>query len=169
MMKAVYLTLAVGALALAGCDAANKAETGTANDATVVDSAADEQAIRGINERWLRLIADKDAAAIAQLYAEDAAVMPSNEKAAVGREAIGRWWDRSMKMPGYDLTFQTDQLVLSRSGDMALDRGTYRFRATPPEGAVDDTGKYVVVWRKIDGEWEVAADIFNSDLPLAGG
>jgi hypothetical protein len=35
-------------------------------------------------------------------------------------------------MPGYDLTFETDQLLVSASGDMALDRGTYRFKATPP-------------------------------------
>ena len=40
---------------------------------------------------------------------------------------------------------------------MALDRGTYRLG--------EDTGKYVVVWRKIGGEWKAAADIFNSDKP----
>ena len=32
-----------------------------------------------------------------------------------------------------------------------------------------DTGKYVVVWRKIGSEWKAAADIFNSDLPASGG
>ena len=33
---------------------------------------------------------------------------------------------------------------------------------------VNDTGKYVVVFRKqADGAWKVAADIFNSDLPPA--
>lgn len=156
------------ALALGACDTSSKHGKADAGQ-TAAAAAADEQAIRAVNGRWLQLIRAKDAAGIAQLYAEDGAVMPANEKAAHGREAIGEWWDRSMQMPGYDLTFQTDQLVLSRSGDMALDRGTYRFSATPLAGPINDTGKFVVVWRKVGGEWKVAADIFNSDSPAAGG
>lgn len=158
----------LAALALGACNVDRKQDKADAGEMTAA-AAADEQSIRGINERWLQLIRAKDAAGIAQLYAEDAAVMPANEKAAQGRVAIGEWWNRWMQVPGYDLTFQTDQLLLSRSGDMALDRGTYRFAATLPAGPIDDTGKYVVVWRKVGGEWKVAADIFNSDLPAAGG
>ena len=167
MTKGRYLLLlAASAGLLPACSQAERKEAG---EAVQADSAADESAIRGINERWLELIRNKDSAGIAQLYAEDGAALPPNEKAAVGRQAIGEWWNRSMQMPGYELTFQTDQLVLSKSGDMALDRGTYRFAATPAQGAISDSGKFVVVWRKIGGEWKVAADIFNSDLPAAGG
>lgn len=164
-MKLV-LAIACSAAALSACDRATGPD---GNRVAQADAAADEQAIRSTNERWLQLIRAKDAAAIAQLYAEDGAVMPTNEKAALGRESIEQWWNSSMQMPGYDLTFETDQLLVSQAGDMALDRGTYRFAATPPGGAIDDSGKYVVVWRKVDGEWKVAADIFNSDGPAAGG
>lgn len=160
------LMLGAAALLLPACD---KAERSAAPAAAETEAAADDQAIRAINQRWLELIRNKDSAAIAQLYAEDAAILPANEKAAVGRKAIGEWWNRSLQMPGYELTFATDQLLVSKSGDMALDRGTYRFAATPAQGAINDTGKYVVVWRKIGNEWKVAADIFNSDLPAAGG
>ena len=52
---------------------------------------------------------------------------------------------------------------------MALDRGTYSLTIAPDGTAQTDTGKYVVVWRKIGREWKVAADIFNSDLPASGG
>ncbi|HEU5285364.1 MAG TPA: DUF4440 domain-containing protein [Sphingomicrobium sp.] len=165
-MSKNLLMLAAAALLLPACEKAGRTDS---VEATQAETAADESAIRAINQRWLELIRNKDSAAIAQLYAEDAAVMPANEKAAQGRQAIGDWWNRSMQMPGYDLTFSTDQLLLSKSSDMALDRGTYRFAATPPSGAISDTGKYVVVWRKVGGEWKVAADIFNSDLPAAGG
>lgn len=162
----LVLAIACSAAALSACDRTTVAD---ANSVDQADAAADEQAIRSMNERWLQLIRAKDAAAIAQLYADDGAVMPPNEKAASGRESIEQWWSSSMQTPGFDLTFETDQLVVSQAGDMALDRGTYRFAATPPGGAIDDSGKYVVVWRKVDGEWKVAADIFNSDGPAAGG
>jgi len=162
----LVLAIACSATALSACDRTTVAD---GNRVAQADAAADKQAIRSTNERWLQLIRAKDAAGIAQLYAADGAVMPPNEKAASGRESIEQWWGRSMQMPGFDLTFETDQLVVSQAGDMALDRGTYRFAATPPSGAIDDSGKYVVVWRKVDGEWKVAADIFNSDGPAAGG
>ena len=74
-----------------------------------------------------------------------------------------------MRTPGFDLTFVPEQIIVSSSGDMALDRGTYRLTIAPGGKAQVDTGKYVVVWRKIGGEWKVAADIFNSDLPASGG
>ena len=86
--------------------------------------------------------------------------MPPNMPMGQGHEAIQRTWQGMLQAPG-DLSFQTEQLVFSSSGDMALDRGTYRFG--------DDVGKYVVVWRKIGGDWKAAADIFNSDKPAAGG
>jgi ketosteroid isomerase-like protein len=52
---------------------------------------------------------------------------------------------------------------------MALDRGTYKLAIAPKGTAQTDTGKYVVVWRKIGSEWKAAADIFNSDRPPSGG
>jgi ketosteroid isomerase-like protein len=69
-----------------------------------------------------------------------------------------------MRTPGFDLTFAPEQIVVSSSGDMALDRGTYSLTIAPDGTTQTDTGKYVVVWRKIDHEWKAAADIFNSDL-----
>jgi ketosteroid isomerase-like protein len=167
MTKAKYLFfLAASASLLPACD---KAGQNDSPPAAQMSTAADEQAINRNNQRWLELIRAKDSAAIAQLYAEDGMVMPANEPAGRGREAIAQWWGRSMQMPGFDLTFETDQLLVSAAGDMALDRGTYRFKATPPEGAIDDSGKFVVVWKKVGSDWKVAADIFNSDKPAGGG
>lgn len=157
--------LACAAGLLMGCNPTSEVQRNQMEE--VKNASADEQAIRGANKRWLQLIRSKDASGIGQLYAEDAVALPQNEKAAIGRENIVQWWGRHMQTPGYALTFGTDQLVFSTSGDMALDRGWYRFSANGPNGPISDTGKYVVVWRKINGEWAVAADIFNTDLPAA--
>ena len=112
---------------------------------------------------------DKDAAGIAALYAEDGAVMPPNAPIGKGRSAIQQTWASMMHTPGFDLTFVPEQIIVSSSGDMALDRGTYKLAVAPNGTAQSDAGKYVVVWRKVGGEWKAAADIFNSDLPVAGG
>ena len=165
------LLLSVAALLLPACQAGEKPVNDSADmhGTTVVDNGAAEQAIRGHVDRWLRLVKAKDAAGIAELYAEDGAVMPPNAPIAKGRAAIQKTWASMMGTPGFDLTFVPEQIIVSSSGDMALDRGTYKLAVAPNGTAQTDTGKYVVVWRKIGSEWKAAADIFNSDVPASGG
>jgi uncharacterized protein (TIGR02246 family) len=150
-------------LLLAGCSPAARNDAATANV-----SAAHEQAIRSVVANWLGHIRNRDAAAIAQLYTEDGALMPPGAPAAQGRQAVEQAWRGMMETPGFELTFEPTEIVVSSAGDMALDRGTYRFTSSGSDGPVTDTGKYVVVWRNIDGSWKAAADIFNSDGPSAG-
>jgi len=174
-MTKMLLLLSVTALLLPACQAGEKSGNNIAqgNAATAVDTAGDEQAIRAQVDRWLQLVKAKDAAAIAALYAEDGAVMPPNAPIGKGRAAIQQTWASMMQTPGFDLTFVPEQIVISSSGDMALDRGTYTLKVASKVASAGttqtDTGKYVVVWRKINGDWKAVADIFNSNLPASGG
>jgi uncharacterized protein (TIGR02246 family) len=170
-MTRSLLLLSAAALLLPACEAGNKSgnDAAEANSTASADTGADERAIRGQVDRWLQLVKAKDAAGIAALYAEDGAVMPANAPIGKGRAAIQQTWTSLMQTPGFDLTFVPEQIIVSSSGDMALDRGTYKLALAPKGTAMTDTGKYVVVWRKIGGEWKAAADIFNSDLPASGG
>ena len=170
-MTRSLLLLSAAALLLPACQPSEKSGNNIAdsNVAAAVDTGADEQAIRAQVDRWLQLVKAKDAAAIAALYTEDGAVMPPNAPIGKGRAAIQQTWASIMQTPGFDLTFAPEQIIVSSSGDMALDRGTYKFTVAPNGTAKTDTGKYVVVWRKVGSEWKAAADIFNSDLPASGG
>jgi uncharacterized protein (TIGR02246 family) len=170
-MTKSLLLLSVTALLLPACQASEKSgdNAAGANAPAAANVAADEQAIRRQVDRWLQLVKAKDAAGIAALYAEDGAVMPPNAPIGKGRAAIEQTWASMMQTPGFDLTFVPEQVIVSSSGDMALDRGTYRLAVAPNGTAETDTGKYVVVWRKIGSEWKAAADIFNSDLRASGG
>jgi uncharacterized protein (TIGR02246 family) len=176
MRKTLFL-VAAAAASMTACEVtetpanapAEANATAEANAPATVDAAAEERAIRGQVDRWLQRVKAKDAAAIAQFYTEDGAVMPANMAIGKGRPAIQKIWADMMATPGFDLTFAPEQIIISSSGDMALDRGTYRLTVSPAGTPQTDTGKYVVVWRKVGGEWKAAADIFNSDLPAAGG
>ena len=170
MMRPLSL-ISAAALLLPACQAAEK----PTNDAVKVDSpaaadtAADEQAIRGQVDRWHQLMKAKDAAGIASLYTSDGAVMPPNAPIGKGPAAIQQVWASLLQIPGFELSIVPEQIIVSSSGDLALDRGTYRLSLAPNGTASTDTGKYVVVWRKIGNEWKAAADIFNSDLAASGG
>jgi uncharacterized protein (TIGR02246 family) len=170
-MTKMLLLLSVTALLLPACQAREKPANDGAgvNSVAAVDTAGDEQAIRAHVDHWLQLVKAKDASGIAEMYAEDGAVMPPNAPIGTGRAAIQQAWASMMRTPGFDLTFNPEQIVISSSGDMALDRGTYTLTVAPAGTTQTDTGKYVVVWRKIGGDWKAVADIFNSNLPPSGG
>ncbi|HEU4704499.1 MAG TPA: DUF4440 domain-containing protein [Sphingomicrobium sp.] len=168
MTKIIHvLMLAASAATLPACGQAERSEAPAA--ATRADAAADEQAIRGHIARWLQLIEAGDSATIAQFYADDGVVMPPNQPLVSGRDGIAKFWQSMIDMPEGSLTFAPDRIEFSGAGDMALDRGTYRLTGKPGGQALDDSGKYVVVWKKVGADWKVAADIFNSDKPAAGG
>ena len=59
-------------------------------------------------------------------------------------------------------------MTVAGSGDLAYSTGTYQMSAPDDSGkSITDHGKYVAVWKKqADGNWKVAVDIWNTDLPL---
>lgn len=158
MLKAKYAFISGLSVLLLGCGS-NPASENTTQD----NAAAHEQAIRKTNEKWLALISDRDAAAVSKLYASDGAMMAPGSPIAKGQPALEKAWGGLMQMPGFGLTFKADKITVASGGDMALDQGTYLLSLTGPNGPTKDVGKYVVVWRNIDGQWKVAADIFNTD------
>ena len=164
-MKIRTLLLAVS---LAGGGVAACSAPAAEQNAEKAEPADHEATIRANVDRWLELVRNRDAAAIAQFYAEDGVLMPPNAPAATGRAAIEEGWRGMMSPPGLEFTFAPAQIVVASGEDMALDRGTYRVAYDGPNGRVTDTGKYLVVWRNVGGEWKVAADMFSSDLPAPG-
>lgn len=127
------------------------------------DSAAAEQRIRALDEQWVAAVATKDAAAVAAFYAEDGSLMAPNGPAADGRDAVTAAWGGMLALKNLQLSFAPTTISVAKAGDVAIDIGTYTLAFDSDQGPVKDQGKYVVVWKKVEGDWQVAADIFNSN------
>jgi uncharacterized protein (TIGR02246 family) len=129
--------------------------------------AADEKTIRGLDAQWAKTALSGDVEATVSYYAEDAAFLPPNAPVAVGKPAIRPLW-AAMLVPGVSVSWQVNKVEVARSGELAYLVGAYQVNAKDPQGnPVNDTGKLVEVWKKqVDGNWKVAADIYNSDLPV---
>jgi len=128
------------------------------------DPATAEQEIRDLDKKWVGAVVRGDLAMIVDFYAPDGAFLTPNAPPAVGPEAIGEAWKGIMSLPNVSLNFRPTRIDVAASGDLATDIGTYDLTFSSDSGRVRDEGKYVVVWKKIDGEWKVIADIINSNL-----
>lgn len=102
-----------------------------------------------------------DAAAMAALYTDDAMVLPPGGEALEGREAITAFWqDFIESLAGSQVALETTEV---RSGDGgAIEVGSWAI--TGADGEHVDHGKYVVVWKYVDGAWRLHRDIFNSSM-----
>ena len=98
--------------------------------------------------------------ALVELYSEDARLMPPNGQATLGRDAVEAAFS-GMLEAGLGLDLQTVDTLAA--GDLAYRVGTFTMAA--PDGSPVDQGKFIEVWRQIDGAWQMTNDIWNSDLP----
>lgn len=157
-MKARVLVVCL-ALMLPSCTIEKPAEVNTLNEA---------KAVQALSQEWLKAEIAKDIPKIMSYYAEDAMEMASNTPVVIGKEPIQKWYETWLRPEGVSMTFATEEVKVSNSLDMAVERGTYHFVQNNAGGQIDDIGKYVTVWKKVKGEWKVAIDTATSDLPCQG-
>lgn len=104
-----------------------------------------------------------DAAAAAELYAEDATLVAPAAAVVRGRDAIERFWRTGVET-GIE-QFEHRVHGVSRRGDVAFEVGEYALRVAPETGTpVVDRGRYLIVHCvDADGRWRRAAEMFSPD------
>lgn len=130
------------------------------------DSKSDEQAIRAISKNWLELTKKHDAGASAALFADDGVSYSMNQEPFVGPAAIKKHLiEDQEKNPKIALDWSTERVEVSKSGDLAVEYGKFNVTGLGPNGTESDMGKYITVYRKVNGDWKVSADIGTSTKP----
>lgn len=121
------------------------------------------EAVNRGDRAWLAAYAAHDSAKIAALYAPDAAAFPPGAARADGRDAIRKVWQGYMDAGVTNVTLRT--VEVQARGDLAYESGEYALDAPGKDGKLGhSTGKYVVVWKRGKGGWQLYRDIWN-DTP----
>lgn len=131
-----------------------------------IDLAAEEAAIRAVDQQMLAAARAGDVAGFTAVFAPDGALLFPNQPAAIGADAIRAIVERDFAIPDFAVTWTAEEYRIAASGDLATSRGTYHLTLTTPDGPYEDHGKFLTSWRKVDGAWRVAADMINTDVPL---
>lgn len=131
-----------------------------------VDIEAETAALRARSEGVVAAEKSQNIDAAVAFYAEDAIVQPAGAPLLRGRDAVRAMYG-DVFGSGAVKAFETipTRLEVAASGDIGYEYGVNRFTLTTPDGDLLDVGKYLVVWKKVDGEWYAAVLSFNSDTP----
>jgi uncharacterized protein (TIGR02246 family) len=103
-----------------------------------------------------------DAKALASVYTSDGILLPPNYEKLEGTEAIEGFFESIFEMGVDHASLET--IYAEGHGDSAYEEG--KFLLYSADDDVLDQGKYIVIWKKVDGTWKLHIDMWNSSMPL---
>ncbi len=161
MSNTRFTFLAGAAIALAACAA-------PAPPAAKPDLAAEEQAIRAQDAKWLAAAKAHDAATEATMFADDGVAFRDHSEPLMGPAAYQAYGAKDYAdNPKEAISWTTSAIHVAESGDIAMQTGSYETTGLGPKGDGTDKGSFLTVWKKVGDEWKVAADMSSTSMPDA--
>ena len=131
----------------------------------MVDIEAEKKKIWEANQDWYRLENENKVDEIFEKYVSDDLILQvPGMPQFVGREASYAFMKSFIEDVLISIDGKPAQLEVSASGELAYDLGNSTAMVNSPDGPVEDKQKYLIIWKKIDGNWKAVAGSFSSDL-----
>ena len=124
---------------------------------------ADVAALQGVAQSWVTAYNGGDADAVTALYADDATLMPPNVQGAIGKAAIHNFFVTDIgesQHAGYKFSI-AGMSNGGVAGDWGWLSGTYT--VADKTGNAVDSGKFLAIYKKVEGKWVFLRDTWNSD------
>lgn len=96
------------------------------------------------------------------IYTKDARILGPNAEEVSGNKAIAGL--NSERINSGIHQYEQISKFLYGGGDFIIDEGNYMMIAGPDSTVYE--GNYISVWKKINGNWKIYSNIWNSSLPL---
>jgi uncharacterized protein (TIGR02246 family) len=108
-------------------------------------------------KEWLDAANKKDAEALANLYDENAVLMPKEEEPVLGKAAIGEYYKQLVADPHFvPFTLTLNWNSFHVVGDIAIATSVFEGDVTRNEKQTHFRGKNLLVWRKQkDSSWKI--------------
>jgi len=121
--------------------------------------------IDAVNKEFLDAFNRGDIAAAMGVYTEDATILPPNAEMMKGKAAIKAFWQGARDMGVKEAKLETVELT-PMGDETACEIGKYVLKIHPEGGAAfTDHGKYMMIWKLVDGSGKWDSDAWNSSLP----
>lgn len=159
------LTILLGCLALltlSSCD--NKKENSplmVKSERATADMSQVKAEIQAIENKWADALNKKDVDAQMALYTEDAFSMQDGAPTLKGKAAIRAQAEKDMTNPKRYASISFTTQAVYGTPEEVTEVGTSSEKDA--NGNETATGKYMCVYKKIDGNYKCVAEIYNKD------
>ncbi|WP_435622916.1 YybH family protein [Flagellimonas sp.] len=133
---------------------------------TPIDQEAEAENLMELSKAWAESVKTRNVDEMISYWADDAILMSPNEAAVVGIDSLRAMVERSMKIPGFDISWKPQEAYVSKGGDLGY--VIIKNYMTMPIDTLGNTrtiyNKGVEIWKKqTDGSWKNVVDISNAD------
>ena len=120
-----------------------------------------QETAKALNAQWDAAFNAKDAAAVAAMYDDAAAVIPAGAEQVSGKAAILAFWTNTIGQGIIDHKLALIEAV--ESGDMAFQRGLWSAAVVNDKGErqVFSGNVHLLYRRQADGSWKALTHIWN--------
>ena len=124
-------------------------------------------AVQDRYQEWLSAENKRDAAAVTNLYDDNAILLPKSEEPVIGKTAIGEFYKKQMADPHFvPFTLKNDWNSFHLAGDVAIATSVFEGDVTRNEKQIHFRGKNFLVWKKdADGSWKIFRYMYD-EIPL---
>ena len=134
-----------------------------------VDVEAEQASLRAAADAYHEAAQTVDIDSLVDLYTNDGIMLPPNAAEEEGIQDVRNFATAFTQTPGFDIRIDDVRVEVAASGDMGYTLANAVVSIDGPDGEpVQDQIRDFHLWKKQDGEWKVAIDIWNSELPLPG-
>ena len=114
------------------------------------------------NEHFMETYNRGDYEGMKDLYTEDGQILPPNGKVITGKEGIRDFWKGAMDMGIKSVKMHTDEVELLNDTAIEVSEATL----IGEENHLIDEIKYIVIWKRQEGNWKIHRDMFNSNRTI---
>ena len=126
-----------------------------------VDTKAEAEKLMQLSKEWSKTASTGDVSKTVSYWADDAVLMSAGQPVLKGKEAIKKMVEESFKIPGFRISWEPQNVVVSESGDMAyiIENSQVAYPDSTGKSMIQNN-KAVSIWRKqADGSWKNVVDI----------
>lgn len=117
------------------------------------------------DRQWAQAVRGDDVDRIASYWTDDAVIYTANRPPVIGKKSLLEFVARNRSIPGFALSWEVSEAVVSEAGDLGYTLGPYELTVPSPEGGLmTRQGNHICVWRRVAGQWRCSLEV-HAPLP----
>jgi uncharacterized protein (TIGR02246 family) len=130
-------------------------------NSTPIDKEAEGKKIIQLSKEWAEVVATHNVEKTVGYWAQNAVLMAPGQPVLNGSESIRNMVEESFKIPGFNISWEPQSVVVSESGDLAymIEKSQVSFPDSTGK-TITQTNNAVSIWSKqSDGSWKNVVEI----------
>jgi ketosteroid isomerase-like protein len=142
----------------------------TAGCSKSVDVEAERMALLDTDRAMASAVEAGDRDRVVSYWVDDSAIIPAGMPAVRGKDAILEFVAVNRAQPGFSITWEPHEAVVSQDGTLGYTIGDYVVSIDGPEGnKITRRGRYIQTWLRDEaGSWKCHVEV-QAPLNMAGG